>query len=367
MTDNMRIWGVICVWAGVLLMSGCASKKEPVAKPAAETIQQTADATKPANKVKKTAGIKPRAILSNEVSSTPHSESPLPTPFIPRMPGKRIAQVNVPGRYVALTFDDGPSAAYTPKVLDILKRHNAKATFFVVGQCAVHNKGIMARAVAEGHEIAAHTWSHIKMTGSSDEKIISEMDRTNAVITEATGRRPKLMRPPYGASNSHVQDLMMSRYGMASILWNVDTQDWRHPGVSVVIDRAVSRANSGSIILLHDIHASTLAAVEGVVTGLQRRGFTLVTVSELIEMGRRAAQQAGLAAAEPSQPASAEQLSAPTAPVPGAATAVTATPAPEPASAPSMEEPAVASEEPSSVPLPASASVQEVASPMQVL
>lgn len=302
---------------GALLVSSCITwrkshSKEQEPAPAAEQVVEAVESAPAA----------PRR--SRVIKQTPSSETGLPRPFVPMMPGKRIAQVSVPGPYVALTFDDGPSAANTPKVLDILKRHNAKATFFVVGEFAVRHKEILARAVAEGHEVGSHTWSHINMSGSSDDKIISEMDRTNAVITEATGRRPVVMRPPYGATNSRVLDLMMSRYGMPSIMWSVDTQDWKHPGVSVVTDRAVNNARNGSIILVHDIHASTLAAVEGIVTGLQRRGFQLVTVSELIEMGRGAAKEAGLAAA-PVAPAAA----APAEPQPelAAPTAVMVTPA----------------------------------------
>ena len=240
---------------------------------------------------------------SHKVTENKQEEVITPPNFTPKMPGKRVAQVNIPGKYVAVTFDDGPNPANTPKVLDIFKRYGAKATFFVLGELATQHKGIIARAAAEGHEIASHTWSHIKMTGSSDEKIISEMDRTNAVIIEATGRRPSLMRPPYGATNQHIMDMMMDRYGMTSVLWNVDTQDWKHPGVDVVVNRVLSAAQNGSIILLHDIHASTLAAVESIVSGLQQRGFRLVTVSELIEMGRQAASSAGLAAEPPAPPA----------------------------------------------------------------
>lgn len=325
-----------------LLVCSCASgqKESAKAEPAAQAV------------VKKSSKPKRTRVTARRVVETPppapRSETGMPRPFVPQMPGKRVAQVSVPGPYVALTFDDGPSAANTPKVLDILKRHNAKATFFVLGQLAVSHKGILARAVAEGHEIGAHTWSHIQMSASSDERIISEMDRTNAAITEATGRRPVIMRPPYGATNKRVLDLMASRYGMTSILWDVDTQDWKHPGVGVVTERAVSRAHNGSIILLHDIHASTLAAVEGIVTGLQRRGFKLVTVSELIELGRGAASHAGLAAEEPAAPPAAQPAKSepPAAP---AATAVVASPAAAeaapaaPANAPADSQPTTAS------------------------
>lgn len=320
--------------ASTLLLVGCtmsrwAENEEESESPVAAQVERTVE------KKRKPVRLAPKKVELQTVEDTPKG---LPRPFVPKLPGKRVAQVNVPGPYVALTFDDGPNPANTPKILDILNRYGAKATFFVVGQCAVRHKDILARAASEGHEIAAHTWSHIKMTGSSDEKIISEMDRTNAVIAEAIGHRPVLMRPPYGATNSRVQDLMMSRYGMTSVMWSIDTEDWKHPGVSVVTNRAVNQARNGSIILLHDIHASTLAAVEGVVAGLQRRGFKLVTVSELIEMGRGAAKAAGLAAqsvpaAQPAQ----ELVNAEEAPA-AAPTAVVVEPAPaEPAQ---NEEPA---------------------------
>lgn len=219
-----------------------------------------------------------------------------PPPFVPSAPGKRVARVSVPGNYVALTFDDGPSASLTPRVLDILKEYGASATFFVLGENAARNKSILARAASEGHEIASHTWGHVKLTGCSQEKICSEMERTSAVIAEATGRRPSLMRPPYGATNSSIVNLMADRFGMTSVLWDVDTRDWQHPGVDVVVRRAVGGARPGSIILVHDIHASTLAAVEGIVSGLQARGFRLVTVSQLIALGRRAAEEASSSA-----------------------------------------------------------------------
>lgn len=229
--------------------------------------------------------------------STPQQTAPvIPTkpqrPFVPRTPGHRVSQVSVPGKYVAITFDDGPSSANTSQILDILQRHGARATFFVLGENAVRNKGLLARAVAEGHEIANHTYSHIKMTGVSKQTVTREIERTNEIIKSATGFYPTAMRPPYGAINSELVDMMYNNYGMHAVLWDVDTRDWQHPGVSKVVQRAVGNAQSGSIILLHDIHASTVNAVEEIVTGLQARGFKLVTVSQLIEMGRRAAAPA---------------------------------------------------------------------------
>lgn len=205
------------------------------------------------------------------------------------MPGRRVSHVSVPGKFVALTFDDGPSASLTPKILDILKRHQARGTFFVLGENVARNKAIVARAAAEGHEIASHSWNHPNLSRIGMEQVRSQVERTNDVIEASSGRRPSLLRPPYGATNKGIIDALYNEYGLTSVLWDVDTRDWSHPGVDVVINRAVGQAKSGSIILVHDIHASTLAAIEGIVTGLQGRGFRLVTVSELISLGRRAA------------------------------------------------------------------------------
>lgn len=242
-------------------------------------------------------------------------------------PGRRISRLAVPGNYVALTFDDGPSAANTPRVLDILRNHGAHGTFFVVGESVNRNSGILSRAVSEGNEIGVHTWSHIKMTGSSSERINSEVSRSIDAITAATGQAPRLIRPPYGAVNASIVNSMFENYGLTSVLWDVDTRDWQHPGVDVVVSRAVGNARSGSIILVHDIHASTLAALEGIVTGLQARGFKLVTVSELMALAKHAAANPAAATAPAASPVAAP--AAPTAaPAPVVATAAPAIPAP---------------------------------------
>ncbi|MBR7109326.1 MAG: polysaccharide deacetylase family protein, partial [Akkermansia sp.] len=181
------------------------------------------------------------------------SAIPSAKPFVPAIPGIRVSSVSVPGNYVAITFDDGPSPALTPKVLDILKRHGAAATFFVLGDNASRNSSILARAAAEGHEIGNHTFSHINMKTTAREQVCSEISRTNSIIQAATGKRVRVMRPPYGSTNTELVNLMYNQYNLRSILWNVDTKDWQRPGVNVVVQRAVGSAKPGSIILLHDI------------------------------------------------------------------------------------------------------------------
>lgn len=267
----------------LLLPTACIGSRKKVEVPS-EKMTSTAEK----DRVKKNRKFRSDAYSQkNTMEATAEKTGEAGHEFEPKMPGNRIAQVSVPGPYVALTFDDGPNPHTTPQVLDILRRYRAKATFFVVGENAARYKHIVSRAASEGHEIGSHTWDHASLVKLSRANIVSQMDRTAAAIREAIGHAPTVMRPPYGATNPAIIEMLAERYGTPSILWSVDTQDWKHPGVSVVVHRAVDRAKNGSIILLHDIHASTLDAVEGVVRGLQARGFRLVTVSELIEMGRR--------------------------------------------------------------------------------
>lgn len=233
---------------------------------------------------------------------------PLPSPNEPPV-GLRVARVPVSGMYVALTFDDGPSPATTPQALEILRRNGAHGTFFVTGANASRHQALLARMAAEGHEIGVHSWTHAQLTRCSAAKVDHEIADTAEVIRRATGQAPKLMRPPYGATNAALNKRMMADYGLRTILWDVDTLDWRHPGVQRVIDTAVGKARPGSIILVHDIHASTIAALEGIVQGLQARGFKLVTVSQLIALSRSGAEPPATSPAAPpaAEPAAPEQ------------------------------------------------------------
>ncbi len=342
---------LVATGAGLLALAfaACSQSREP--EEGAEPPATVAEPTLPEKKLAPAKPRKPRQEKPAEKAQEPTaSEAPaplgmeealapafpsvqLPVSFTPAAPGKRIAHVNVPGPYVAVTFDDGPSASLTPQVLDIFNRHGAHATFFVLGRNATRNRSLLARAVAEGHEVGSHTWSHINMRASSLSSIFNELDRTNAVIEQATGQRPKVMRPPYGSVTTPLINAVYNRYNTPAIMWDVDTNDWRKPGVQTVINRAVGKAKPGSIILLHDIHASTLAAVEGIVTGLQARGFNLVTVSELIDMGRRAAGVGAPAVVPETSPATPSAAEVPVADAP----ALLSTPAPAPESAPAPQ------------------------------
>ena len=201
------------------------------------------------------------------------------------------------GKYVALTFDDGPHPSLTRKAVAILDRHGAKGTFFMLGENVNRYKSLVASVAASGHELGVHTWSHIKMNAVSRARVDNEVNRTRNLIGRISGTYPRVMRPPYGATNQALVNHMYNGYGMASVLWDVDTRDWCKPGVSKVINTAVSKARPGSIILVHDIHASTINALEGIVTGLQAKGYKLVTVSELLQISKREAAEAAAARA----------------------------------------------------------------------
>jgi len=171
-------------------------------------------------------------------------------------------------KYIALTFDDGPVSSNTTRLLDILKRRNIKATFYVLGNRVKGNQSLVRRMVAEGHELGNHTWTHGKLTNMSDSQVRSELNRNRDAIVAATGIKPRTMRPPYGALTQRQRSWIFREYGYPTILWDVDPQDWKKPGVSVVRDRIVSKTRNGSIILLHDLHSVSVDAVPSTVDAL---------------------------------------------------------------------------------------------------
>jgi len=195
-----------------------------------------------------------------------------------------FSSVRVDSPYIAMTFDDGPSAALTPKLLDILAAHQIKATFFVIGENVAEHPEIVARAAREGHEIGNHSWSHPNLGKMSDDGVSSQLQRTDDAIKSATGSRPTLLRPPYGSITSREKRWIHDRFGYQIILWDVDPYDWKRPGPSVVRNRILKETRPGSIVLSHDIHPGTIEAMPSTFDALEAKGFKFVTVSELIRM-----------------------------------------------------------------------------------
>ena len=190
------------------------------------------------------------------------------------------------GPYVAMTFDDGPHPSHTPRLLDMLRERNIKATFYVIGNNAKRYPAIMQRMIREGHEVGNHTMSHAYLTKLSDAGIRRELKTAHDAIYSITGVHPRTIRPPYGAVNTRIKNLMYNEFKYPSIMWSVDPQDWKKPGVSVVTSRLVNGARNGGILLAHDIHSPTIQAMPGTLDGLLRKGFRFVTISQLISLER---------------------------------------------------------------------------------
>lgn len=188
------------------------------------------------------------------------------------------SKVDLSRPMVAITFDDGPGK-YTDRILSILEKYNARATFFVQGKNVSGYKSVLKRAVSLGNEIGNHTWSHVNLSNSSSALISQQINSTNTAIYNATGVYPKLYRPPYGAYNKTVLNCIP----MAAVMWSVDTLDWKTRSPAKTLASIKRDTYDGGIVLMHDIHSPTADAVESVVRHLLMNNFQLVTVSELIE------------------------------------------------------------------------------------
>lgn len=194
---------------------------------------------------------------------------------------KLLSRVVDPSRkMVAITLDDGPHGSNTQKILDILDAHSARATFFMLGQNVVNNEGVVKDVYSRGNEIGIHTWSHPQLTNLSESSIKSQIEQTSDAIYNVTGYRPTLVRPPYGSFNKVVKDTLKD-YSL--ILWNIDSLDWKSRDENQIVPLVMNDIQDGDIILLHDIHSTTVPAVDKIVSELDKQGYQMVTVSELIE------------------------------------------------------------------------------------
>jgi peptidoglycan/xylan/chitin deacetylase (PgdA/CDA1 family) len=206
----------------------------------------------------------------------------------PASPGRKrpalFNSVNTSRKVVALTYDDGPHGKLTPQLLDILKRENVRATFFVLGSLVEANPQIVQRMAAEGHEVANHTWDHPRLPSLSAEKFDRQIRETTAIIEKNTGQKVTIMRPTYGLYNERVKNDLLEKHKLDIILWSVDPNDWKKPGANTVARRLIEGAHPGAILLAHDIHPGTIAATPMAIAGLKAKGYDFVTVSELLAM-----------------------------------------------------------------------------------
>ncbi|UUU36630.1 polysaccharide deacetylase family protein [Streptomyces sp. CA-210063] len=208
-----------------------------------------------------------------ELGATDAPEEPVPTH---RASGEDTADC-AKVKCVALTFDDGPAVPEAATLLNHLAQYKARVTFFTVGQnVAAHPELVRAEAKA-GHEIGNHSWNHPDLTRLTPEQITYQLNRTSEAIKNATGKAPTVFRPPYGAIDAKVK----AATTLSPVLWDVDTEDWKYRDAAKVAQTVIAKTEPNDVVLMHDIHPTSVAAVPEILRTLTARGYHFVTVSHL--------------------------------------------------------------------------------------
>lgn len=279
----MRVASLLCF---AIMAAGCMSSKvesvDSTPKPAEETKRPTA--------VVRARGINPAKVRASdpdwqfarkeidasqdelEAKVESMGEKGLRQYVLHRGPATR--------NEVALTFDDGPHPNFTPKLLDILKRANVKATFFVIGFMAEKYPDLVKRIAADGHEVGNHTYSHVTLTKLTDPEVLTELAANDEVIAKLTGRKVRYCRPPGGDFAAKTLELAGS-LGLTTVLWTDDPGDYANPGDTVLMEREMRALRPGGIILLHDGSQDTLDTLGKLIEAVEAKGFKFVTLDEL--------------------------------------------------------------------------------------
>ncbi|MDQ2086003.1 polysaccharide deacetylase family protein [Herbivorax sp. ANBcel31] len=209
-----------------------------------------------------------------------------------KYPNILVLRGSLNDKRVALTFDDGPDPRYTPQILDILKKYDAKATFFLVGARAAAHRGITERIVEEGHAVGNHTYWHPNLSKEGVERLEWEVTDTENVLNEILGYKPSLFRPPYGALNEELVE-KVGELGNSAIGWSVDSLDWMQLSPEQIKNNVLSNIHPGAIILMHDGGhwtmdlLGTVQSLHEIIPELQEDGVEFVTVPELIDINDR--------------------------------------------------------------------------------
>lgn len=184
-------------------------------------------------------------------------------------------------KYIALSFDDGPSASTIDEYLKILKEHNATATFYMLGANMKNDPDSVQKIVESGNELATHTWNHKNLNRTSAEIIRDDLEKSSSSFKEMVGYRPYLMRCPYGNINDTVKSLNQE-YGMISCMWDIDTLDWKVSDPNTIINNVKAHAGDGQIILMHEGKKVDLKVLPEILSWLNEQGYQVVSVGELL-------------------------------------------------------------------------------------
>ena len=191
----------------------------------------------------------------------------------------RTSVTKVEAPRVALTFDDGPNARYTPLLLEGLRKRNIHATFFLLGENIPENEELLLQMQKDGHLIGCHTWSHVQLDKISPSRASREILKTNSLIYHITGTYPTCLRPPYGAWK---KDLELP-VTMLPVFWDVDTLDWQSQNPESILDIVRKNVQDGSIILMHDSYDSSVRAALAIADELTEKGYDFVTADQLLD------------------------------------------------------------------------------------
>ncbi|MFE2966072.1 glycosyltransferase [Streptomyces sp. NPDC059340] len=217
--------------------------------------------------------------------------------------GGRTNSLNIPDHRLVLTFDDGPDPTWTPKVLDVLKKHHAHAVFFVTGTMTSRYPELVKRMVEEGHEVGLHTFNHPDLSFQSTKRIDWELSQNQLALAGAAGIRTSLFRPPYSSfadamdNKSWPVTEYIGTRGYITVVNNTDSEDWQKPGVDQIIRNATPKGGKGAIVLMHDSGGDrhqTVQALDRFVPELQERGYRFQNLTEALDAPSAHTQVTGL-------------------------------------------------------------------------
>lgn len=278
---------LLILFVGLMALGVEEVLRHNVWRPAEVTQEETPPAEQEGADESTTAEAKPAeddAKQAEDATETKPEEKPAepvkeqqPKPAAPAVTKPQPVKYDTSRKLIALTFDDGPSSKTTPRLLQILAAKGVKATFFVVGTQARQNPGILKQEVAAGHEVGSHTMNHANLVKLGVGDINWQTSQMDALFQEYLGTTPKIMRPPYGSVNATVRQTVPQ----PMILWTIDPEDWKYRNAQAVHSKVVGAAFDGAIVLMHDIHSTTVDAVAAIIDDLRARGYEFLTVSEL--------------------------------------------------------------------------------------
>lgn len=191
---------------------------------------------------------------------------------------ENIREIDPNRPMIALTYDDGPSK-YTLEILNLLKENNSAATFFVLGSQVEKYEEAVIQIIEDGYQIGNHSYDHKRLTALNDEELYDEINKTDKLIYESALYRTSVMRPPYGSTSEALTEKLQKPI----IKWSIDTRDWESRNAEAITEIILKNVKDGDIILMHDLYESSLEASKAVIPELIKRGFQLVTISELSE------------------------------------------------------------------------------------